>query len=779
MPFSLLHPALFALGIACVSIPIILHLLKRKRRPISWGAMRFLEQAYRKRRRILTIEQLILLALRCLLMILLALGVGSLMLGSGSMKTIPTIMVIVIDDSIGSATSTGDSSDSNGPSTLLDEHKQLALRAIDELDASHGDQVVLIASGAPARGLVTPMSTDLSAVRELIDELEPTDSMIDLAGTRSIINSMSLESQKDSRGVLVFASAGLGIEDAAPGNGTVGGSDSSTQQNHSRFDQVLALEPSSVQLLNVGISSASSTRSLVTQSDAILPMGIRVELIRTLGGSANATQDQSSQTSIRVFTQTNQLIGQGSVRWEQGQQQVTAVVAIDPVRIQTLSAKTALLRLQIDEDANNRDNTHLIAVQTRSTIRVGVIDQSDTPHVEDPSGFRSIAPSRWVRAALAPSDERFGISIVDIEASRAGSMLTPDLDALIVLSPSAIDRSAWERIGSLNETGTLVLITPDRGSGSLSWIDSFDSMTDQAGMIGNTIGSFDLPIRLGDRITSDHTGLLFGLSSEYPNLARSVSVYQNLPLNSNTAGPSGMKPLIELQDGSSLAGVVSSDDSRGTLVVFGSAFDLEWTDLPARPMFVPMLQEIVRQGVGYGFSSPTVISGSTIPSPLWAASSHRVLIDQNSTAPGSRAIDSLDANESARAGLIAMLDAQGSTRGYVLINPDARGSKGTPSSKSILSEHLSAHTETGEIDWVPKSLTGSVDSESGPGSPGTQSAHTLLPSSSPSVSIALWMLLAAGIIAAIEAVLAKLFTAKLYDDQVVINTRSASKGVLS
>ena len=90
MPFTLLHPGLFALGIACVSIPIILHLLKRKRRPIPWGAMRFLEQAYRKRRRILTIEQLILLVLRCVLLALIAMGVGSLMLGSGLQGSIPT-----------------------------------------------------------------------------------------------------------------------------------------------------------------------------------------------------------------------------------------------------------------------------------------------------------------------------------------------------------------------------------------------------------------------------------------------------------------------------------------------------------------------------------------------------------------------------------------------------------------------------------------------------------------------------------------------------------------
>ena len=84
MPFSFLHPLLFAIGAACVSIPIIIHLLKRRRRVVSWGAMRFLEEAYRKRRRIITLEQLVLLSLRCLLILFIALGVGSIVLGRGA-----------------------------------------------------------------------------------------------------------------------------------------------------------------------------------------------------------------------------------------------------------------------------------------------------------------------------------------------------------------------------------------------------------------------------------------------------------------------------------------------------------------------------------------------------------------------------------------------------------------------------------------------------------------------------------------------------------------------
>ena len=55
-------------GLLAVSIPILIHLLARQRRkPVEWAAMRFLIEAFRKHRRRLQLEQIILLAVRCLI----------------------------------------------------------------------------------------------------------------------------------------------------------------------------------------------------------------------------------------------------------------------------------------------------------------------------------------------------------------------------------------------------------------------------------------------------------------------------------------------------------------------------------------------------------------------------------------------------------------------------------------------------------------------------------------------------------------------------------------
>ena len=59
-------------GAASVIVPILIHLLSRqRRRPVRWGAMRFLIEALRKHRRRLQLEQLLLLAVRCLILLVL------------------------------------------------------------------------------------------------------------------------------------------------------------------------------------------------------------------------------------------------------------------------------------------------------------------------------------------------------------------------------------------------------------------------------------------------------------------------------------------------------------------------------------------------------------------------------------------------------------------------------------------------------------------------------------------------------------------------------------
>src|SRR5205823_3672291 len=70
----LVHPGLFIAGVAAVLLPILIHLLnKRKFRVVDWAAMEFLLDADKKNRRRIRLENVILLLLRCLAVFLIGL----------------------------------------------------------------------------------------------------------------------------------------------------------------------------------------------------------------------------------------------------------------------------------------------------------------------------------------------------------------------------------------------------------------------------------------------------------------------------------------------------------------------------------------------------------------------------------------------------------------------------------------------------------------------------------------------------------------------------------
>ena len=71
-----LNPLLL-FGLAAVSVPIIIHLLNRRKfQKVVWAAMRFIQASVERNQRWMRVEDLILLVLRCALLALLALALA-------------------------------------------------------------------------------------------------------------------------------------------------------------------------------------------------------------------------------------------------------------------------------------------------------------------------------------------------------------------------------------------------------------------------------------------------------------------------------------------------------------------------------------------------------------------------------------------------------------------------------------------------------------------------------------------------------------------------------
>src|SRR5438132_7240858 len=168
MPLPIITGLLTTLAVAAgaASIPIIIHLLNRNRfRVVTWAAMRFLLAAQRKNTRRMRLEQLILLAVRTLLVLFLVLAMASVMpwaeelwfrlfpdsavqAATGSRRT---HKILVLDGSFSMALRIGET-------TCFERARSLAGQLVQESPAGDGFSLVLMA--APARRLVPEPSED-------------------------------------------------------------------------------------------------------------------------------------------------------------------------------------------------------------------------------------------------------------------------------------------------------------------------------------------------------------------------------------------------------------------------------------------------------------------------------------------------------------------------------------------------------------------------------------------------------------------------------------------
>jgi hypothetical protein len=166
----LVSPGLLAAGALLVSAPIIIHLLaKRKFKTVDWAAMDFLVEADRRNRRRIRLEDLLLLALRCLAVLLVALLVArpfsSLRRLGGLLGSARFERVIVLDDSPSmTARAGGSSAWQNAKRRLVDFLGGLAA-------TGSGDSLTLLLTSRPQRPVFNGLPINDETVTEITDEI--------------------------------------------------------------------------------------------------------------------------------------------------------------------------------------------------------------------------------------------------------------------------------------------------------------------------------------------------------------------------------------------------------------------------------------------------------------------------------------------------------------------------------------------------------------------------------------------------------------------------------
>ena len=173
---SLVHP-LLALGALFAVVPLIIHLLNRRRhRPLDWAAMRFAQAAWKKIRRRTRFENLLLLLLRMAAVAILAIALARpFTAGGGPLAGLTEErrdLVLLLDGSASMGYRPG-------LDAVWDAAVERATGLVEDLDAGAGDRARLYLVGDHPRLLADRAPAEALAMLATLEE--PLDEGLDLA----------------------------------------------------------------------------------------------------------------------------------------------------------------------------------------------------------------------------------------------------------------------------------------------------------------------------------------------------------------------------------------------------------------------------------------------------------------------------------------------------------------------------------------------------------------------------------------------------------------------
>jgi hypothetical protein len=220
------------------------------------------------------------------------------------------------------------------------------------------------------------------------------------------------------------------------------------------------------------------------------------------------------------------------------------------------------------------------------------------------------------------------------------------------------------------------------------------------------------------------------LRGELEALARPIGVFKMSPPIESAAPPGDgggreeARVLLRTQDGSPLITMLprrtaaQGNAPSGAVIYISTAFDLRWTDLPAKPLMVPLMHELVRQGVGRARPVYASLAGAKAAAPIGTVqlktigdATRMLAVDQSGRT----------AEPIRNAGAFTAVDAQAGDRGLVAVNA-ASTADTTPFAREQLSAWLAGalpeqadSAQPSTVEWASDAVWTSGLSAAGSG----------------------------------------------------------------
>lgn len=741
-------------GLLAVAVPILIHLLSRQRKkPIEWAAMRFLLEAFRKQKRRLQIEQLILLALRCLILALLGAALARPILNAAGVLQAAgdRVVFLVIDDGLASGVVDADGT------TALREQVERAKTIVSALGAS--ESVGLITAARPVTARIVPPTLDHGAVLRLLDLLEPTNSPTDLPSALRTLEEASTEATESGRAVVAYL-----LSDFRAGSAALDVPLASLFPPNDRVTLLFA-PPASEPAANVHVVGVEPVRRVVLPGATDGSRQIAVRLAR-FGGELDR-----SVSRVRLSGDGIAVPEPKTIEWSPGQSSATAVFVVDFKATRDLAAGlTATVEPAGGTDALAADNRAHVVVEVRDRVRIAMV----SPPTFGRAGLiETLSPGQWIRRALAPG-ERGAMEIVDVDPSSLDEVDLRSVDVAFITRPDRLSDDGWRVLNDFVRRGGLAVFTPPAELNVHPWTDRLRTELELPWRIELEVVDHAAGLMLADEQPSSE--LLRLLANELGPLTRSIRVHRVLPID---VAATQARRVLEFADGSPLMIMGSPDDAepatdsegdaaesgnddagpnaRGIVVYLAVAPELtQWSNMPAQPFMVPLFQETVRQGLNLVRENQRLQVGDR-PALLAATGSATDLVAPDAS---SIALDRQQRPTTAlrQSGLYTVVDGADQSLGRVAVNINPASAR------------TEAQSEAAVAAWLSDSGAWSTFDRENPAA-----ALATVESGSP---IALYLLIAIVALALLETLLARWFSHAYRSGPAVAGATSSGAGML-
>ncbi len=574
---SFLSPWLL-LGLLATALPILIHLLNRKEpKIVQFAAIEFLRRAYQKNAKKIKLKQFLLILVRTLIIALIVLSLARPFFQPQGVAGQNQVMaqlkadsaVLVIDQSYQMGFDL--LSNPNEELTLFEHAKNQALGMLDE----QHHPMALVFAGTEIKSPLAEASADYAALRESLNKakIEPITAKIDMAVLEAI-QILKKRPEQEKKQILVFT----------------------TPYQSQKIGDQLQAELEGIELVFVDLSD------VLEQENAFSNRGVgKVQLSPAPQRGANHWKLEAT-----IWNWSDKAVS-GLAVWIEIAGLIKVKSLIDIPANESVQQK---FYFQVEEEIKNNglegvikiaddplkiDNQASFLIEPQQKIRILAINGDPRPIPREDELF-------FIEKALSPKVSNGQAFELDIKnGDEFNSINQKELKEyqVVLISNVATPSLAFAKeLETYLKSGGGVFLTVGERTDIQVWNDVFASFLPkplrERKISGDAAQSLEeRKLAYFDHYKENHMIFSF-LKYTFGNLKLSslgqAQIKEYMLFDPVTNDLS--KSLIDLNEGVPI--LIERSIGAGKSMIYGSSIDLQWGDLPLKPDFVPLVQNIMK-----------------------------------------------------------------------------------------------------------------------------------------------------------------------------------------